>query len=222
MQSTMTRPLGQDCGATRQDGSRKSTYNARKIRRCVRRQEVTRDGQVISVTKSFTNDEGKYHPTVDVNTGYVHCDCKDFEMRCGKHEPHVLSAPSHLCKHSIDAILGCVRRGELELPKEQVAALKRDRTRPAGFSKRESAPSVTRCSVCGQAGETFEMADDEGRPLSGERICRDCIEARMDDLSDAAPESFTMPTPDPRFTPDPNHAGRMLNGDVNYAALWDC
>ncbi len=160
---------------------RKSGYNARKIRRCVRRHDVTPAGQVIHLTKSFTNEQAIYHPTVDVNTGYVECDCKDFEFRASKHNPHVLSAPAHLCKHSIDAILGCVRRGELELTREQITALKQERFRKAGFSKQDTAPAQRRCSLCGHTGETgtatFEMSDEQGRPIAGEVICLDCVQA---------------------------------------------
>lgn len=155
----------------------KSGYNPRKIRRCVRRQDETPAGQIIHLTKSFTSDEVTYHPTVDVNTGYVECDCKDFEFRSSKHNPHILSTPTHLCKHSIDAILGCVRRGELELPKTQITALKQERFRKAGFTKQETKPAERRCSLCGHTGQTFEMSDEHGRPIAGEVICLDCAQA---------------------------------------------
>ena len=92
-----------------------SKYNANMIRRTVRRAEVTPDGIVIHVTKSFTNNDDQWHPTVDTESGAVHCDCPDFRFRRSAQEPTVHN-PEVGCKHTRRAIQGCIRRGELNLP----------------------------------------------------------------------------------------------------------
>lgn len=49
------------------------------------------------------------------------------------------------------------------------------------------APATHICIHCQGEGE-FECCDERGNPIAGAFICRDCIAARADDLSDAAPE----------------------------------
>jgi len=161
-------------------------YNAYRYRRHVRRAGATPDGQIQHVTRSFTNQHDTWYATVDTATGYVHCTCPDHAYRCARFEPNVLSATQHLCKHAIRAILGCVRRGEINLPESQIGALRRAMHRTGVKSMGIKVTDETRCIHCGGVGE-FGLCDDRGYPTAG-RVCRACVEARIDDLSDVEAE----------------------------------
>jgi hypothetical protein len=148
-------------------------YDAHKISRRVRLQnkgEVRRSGRAIFVSKSMTQAENddRYHPTIDVESGAVHCDCKHFEMRLARRNPNVWSPREHLCKHLLPAMGNLARRGLL--PQQQ-----------GRFS-----PACCSCGVL-DADDYFETCDERGEVVAGQWICSDCIAARCDDLSDAAP-----------------------------------
>lgn len=91
-------------------------YQSHAVRRQVRTVARTHDGHLIgkvySLTKPGTNVQ--WHPTVDVQTGMVHCDCPDFFHRHGKNSPNV-HTPQHHYKHITQYIAGLVRKGALVL-----------------------------------------------------------------------------------------------------------
>ena len=84
---------------------------AHKRRHVLRENEA--GGHVFFRTRSFTRDDATvWHPVVDIEQGYVHCDCPDFRYRHAIHEPDV-STPQWWCKHLARAVANCQRRGEL-------------------------------------------------------------------------------------------------------------
>lgn len=84
---------------------------AHKRRHVLRESEA--GGHVFFKTRSFTRDDATlWHPVVDVEEGYVHCDCPDFRYRHAMHEPDV-STPQWWCKHLARAVANCQRHGEL-------------------------------------------------------------------------------------------------------------
>ena len=84
---------------------------AHKRRHVLRENEA--GGHVFFKTRSFTRDDATiWHPVVDVEEGYVHCDCPDFRYRHAHHEPDV-STPQWWCKHLTRAVANCQRHGEL-------------------------------------------------------------------------------------------------------------
>jgi len=89
-------------------------YNPFAVRRTVRFQEVVNDDIATFTTKSFTSAdaEDKYHPSVDLATGEVTCDCPHFHYRLARLSPTVDDAGS-LCKHLIGAVENLKHRGLL-------------------------------------------------------------------------------------------------------------
>ena len=84
---------------------------AHKRRHVLRESEA--GGHIFFKTRSFTRDDATvWHPVVDVEEGYVHCDCPDFRYRHAAHEPDV-STPQWWCKHLARAVANCKRHGEL-------------------------------------------------------------------------------------------------------------
>ena len=84
---------------------------AHKRRHVLRESEA--GGHVFFRTRSFTRDDATvWHPVVDIEEGYVHCDCPDFRYRHAMHEPDV-STPQWWCKHLARAVANCQRHGEL-------------------------------------------------------------------------------------------------------------
>ncbi len=84
---------------------------AHKRRHVLRQSEA--GGHVFFKTRSFTRDDATvWHPVVDVEEGYVHCDCPDFRYRHAIHDPDV-STPQWWCKHLARAVANCQRHGEL-------------------------------------------------------------------------------------------------------------
>lgn len=84
---------------------------ARKRRHVLREGEA--GGHIFFKTRSFTRDDATtWHPVVDIEEGYVHCDCPDFRYRHAMHEPDV-STPQWWCKHLARAVANCKRHGEL-------------------------------------------------------------------------------------------------------------
>ena len=94
-----------------------ANFSPEKPKFAHKRRHVTRQseagGHVFFKTRSFTRDDATiWHPTVDVEEGYVHCDCPDFRYRHAIHEPDV-STPQWWCKHLARAVANCKRHGEL-------------------------------------------------------------------------------------------------------------
>ena len=84
---------------------------AHKRRHVLRESEA--GGHVFFKTRSFTRDDTTmWHPVVDVEEGFVHCDCPDFRYRHAMHDPDV-STPQWWCKHLARAVANCKRHGEL-------------------------------------------------------------------------------------------------------------
>ena len=84
---------------------------AHKRRHVLRESEA--GGHVFFRTRSFTREDATmWHPVVDVEEGFVHCDCPDFRYRHAMHEPDV-STPQWWCKHLARAVANCQRHGEL-------------------------------------------------------------------------------------------------------------
>lgn len=115
-----------------------SGYNPYPLHRKVRHDHTAPGHMTVCKTYSFT-EEGtdiEYHPAIDVD-GFVSCNCPDFFYRCGKHKPTVMAHPDFFCKHTIRAILGRTDAGEIYLPQEQIATLKKamHRTKREGVAQ---------------------------------------------------------------------------------------
>lgn len=148
----------------------KSTYNPHAIRRNVRLIESPSPRVAQFVTKSMTkaDDDLKYRPTINLQTGACKCECKHFEIRLARHNPTVFSPDEHLCKHLERAVANLARRGLLPQQNGQ-------------FS-----PPCVKCGAI-NADDYFDVCDARGNLVPGVFICLDCIHA-ADDLSDALPE----------------------------------
>ncbi len=93
-----------------------SKYNPFSVRRTVRFTGETNDGIAVFASKSFTDasdNADKYHPSIDLVTGAVWCDCPHFEHRLAKHRPTV-HTPETCCKHAQRAIANIKRHGEIQ------------------------------------------------------------------------------------------------------------
>ena len=100
--------LTQIYGADFSPDKPKFTHKRRHVLR-----ESEAGGHVFFKTRSFTRDDATvWHPTVDVEEGFVHCDCPDFRYRHAMHDPDV-STPQWWCKHLARAVANCKRHGEL-------------------------------------------------------------------------------------------------------------
>ncbi|MEI6914039.1 MAG: hypothetical protein WCL39_02790 [Armatimonadota bacterium] len=82
------------------------SYNPYAIRRCVRRETEAGSIQVF-VSKSFTKDEGEYHPSIDTLNGDMICDCPDWVYRKSK--------TGEMCKHLQRAAANIERARKREL-----------------------------------------------------------------------------------------------------------
>lgn len=132
-------------------------YNPVAIRRCVRREAETPDGQVLGVTKSFTRaDETVWHPVVDTQTGEVVCDCPDHRFRRVRQAralgtvPNVMM-PQTICKHALRLRDNCIRRGELVLMQDGSA-------RPVDLQGIFDAPMFVPCDAPMATGAGFPDA----------------------------------------------------------------
>jgi hypothetical protein len=139
----------------------------RKFRRCVRRVSAV-NGVVTFESYSFSRAgrEIEHEVTVNLCSGEVRCGCEHFRHRLARLHPTLWSPRAHICHHIERAIANCARRGEL--PQQD------GRFAPA-------------CALCGSLEGEFEMCDECGEVLEGQYICAACVDARMDDLSDAQP-----------------------------------
>ena len=89
------------------------TQSAGKMRRQIRRDWRSADGQVFFKMRSLTRDDDtRWHPVVDTGDGRVFCDCPDFHYRHARFRPDVWM-PQHWCKHVERAVDNCVKHGDL-------------------------------------------------------------------------------------------------------------
>ncbi|MGV3615412.1 MAG: hypothetical protein ACO1SV_08785 [Fimbriimonas sp.] len=102
------------------DGRRKAVVS-KSIRRCVRRVHLDPlpDGTYLFRARSFTRQRGSvYRCRVNPTTGFVWCNCRDFQFRHAGDEPTYWSG--HVCKH-------------LERAKRTVRQVERDRQNSAAL-----------------------------------------------------------------------------------------
>lgn len=102
----------------------KKKYDPYKIRRRVRRDQSAPDYQAGFVTKSFTqpDNEDRWHPTIDRETGAATCDCTHFTTRLRR--AHI-NEPASLCKHLQRAVANMERDGDIPPLAERLAEFRR-------------------------------------------------------------------------------------------------
>ena len=170
---TSAAPCGQRSEGIRR--SEKRPYNPAPIRRCVRLHDQTPGRVAHFVSKSFTRRDETvlHHPTVDLQTGAVHCTCEDFLFRKSRGNPTVFSASDLLCKHILRALDNLQRRAALP---------------------QQNGIHGPACIHCADPYAEYEVCDENtGEVLPGQFICTACVDARLplasDDFQDAAPEA---------------------------------
>lgn len=176
--------------------AQKKSDSLRPVRRCVRPQAILADGTQVFVTKSFSNEQDKWHPSIDFATGAVFCDCHDFTYRCAKLAPSVESAPVCLCKHLVFPILNAIRSGKLVASPARMAELEAAKDRKKGFSREakaqeqaqtqlethgDLAPVVVPCCNCHERATKYSTCDESGRLISRAGLCEECMPAQTPD-----------------------------------------
>lgn len=178
---------------------KRRNYNPAPLPRKTRLTEIDPAQVAHFAVYSYTRKgkEIEHHPAVDLQTGACRCTCEDFTFKKAMRNPNVWSDDSLLCKH--------LRRA--------LKVLEKHRYLPQQHG--QFTPPCIKCGVM-DADDYFEAMDSTGNVVIG-HICHACIEASMDDLSDAAPE---YPTALCAYrAPEPLTAADRYEQDAYYDAM---
>lgn len=183
-------------------------------------------GVLVCTTDSWSGKKGPegkivvHEMRVIVATGAVTCTCYDFQndktrrARSMNWTP-ALDTPDLQCKHWPKTI-GCLKEWGYLLTNNSMPKLPSSPFVQPAFTPVPAMP-----------GSDDDLSDAPRflrpvRPASGVANLTEAGFAPDEDLSDAAPDAAECAAlPDPRFTPDPNNPGFMMNGDKDWVAHFE-